>query len=72
MELNKFNYMLEIDILRNSLQKNLSVLRDECPKDAKTPGGLDYGGILWQGMNIFLNNLPVRIMILWYQWEHLN
>ena len=37
MELNKFNYMLEIDILRNSLQKNLSVLRDECPKDAKTP-----------------------------------
>ena len=26
MEIKKFNYMLEIDILRKSLQKNLGVL----------------------------------------------
>ena len=27
MEMKKFNYMLEIDILRNSSQKSLGVLR---------------------------------------------
>ena len=29
MEMKKFNYMLEIDILRNSLQKNVGALRPE-------------------------------------------
>ena len=29
MEMKKFNYMLEIDILRNSSPKNLGVLRDD-------------------------------------------
>ena len=37
MELKKFNHMLEIDIFRNSLQKNVGVLRGAfqgfgCPK----------------------------------------
>ena len=27
MEMKKFNYMLEIDVLRNSSQKNLGALR---------------------------------------------
>ena len=48
MEMNKFNYMLETNILRNSLQKDLAVLRGAflgfgCPKDAHTPAGYNYG-----------------------------
>ena len=42
MDLKKFNYMLEIDIFRNSSQKNLGVLRGAykgfgCPKSHQTP-----------------------------------
>ena len=40
MEMKKFNYMIEIHILRNSLQKFLGVLRAEglvVQKDTQTP-----------------------------------
>ena len=50
MEIKKFNYMLEVDILRNSSQKSLGVLRGAfkgfgCPK--RHPGALLAQTMLW-------------------------
>ena len=65
MEMKKFNYMLEIDILRNSSQKNVGVLMGVfkgfgCSKDSQTPCWLRLCSmIITSEQQPFLNLNPV-------------
>ena len=70
IEVNKFNNMLEIDILRNSSQKLLGVLRVDfggfgCPNDAQTTCWLRLNGVPWKNHQL----TPTYILFKEGHWD---